>query len=241
MHFLNIHVFIRIIKSKLRFAVLAMLIFAAKINYGQIYEAGIMGGSSFYIGDLRLYMSPGDLFHDNGFAAGGLIRYSHNQHVAARVNLLWANIYGSDKESPFKIPASGPAYEFNTSVLELSLQAEVNFLPFWPGDTETRFTPYLFGGVGGMYYNMKPKGVQSESGFTRNFLLGLGVKLNVLNNMTAGIEWGMRNTNTDNLDYITGSSVPGNPKKTDWYSFFGLTLTYKFLDKSCPPCPAFSF
>ncbi len=229
------------LQLKLRFATLALLILASKSNYGQIYEAGIMGGSSFYIGDLRSYMLPDDLFHDNGFAAGGLIRYSHNQHVAARINMLWANIHGSDKESPFEINPGGPDYEFSTSILEFSLQAEINFLPFWPGDDETRFTPFLFGGVGGMYFNMKPNVGQEESGVTRIFLLGMGIKLNVSNNMSAGFEWGMRNAETDNLDYVTGTGMPGNPKNTDWFSFIGLTLTYKFLDRSCPPCPKYSF
>lgn len=204
--------------------------------YGQIYEAGLMAGSSFYIGDLRPYMNPGDLFQDNRFAGGFLLRYHHNQHVALRLNMLWANIAGHETNSSYII--DGGNYSFNTSIYELSLQGEINFLPFTPGDEETRFTPYIFAGTGGFYYSLTPSGVHdAESAIDQNFLIGIGFKLNLSANTTAGIEWGMRSAWTDDLDYSQQISPAGNPKSNDWYSFAGISISYKFLDRSRPPCP----
>lgn len=220
------------------FLVLAML---PKGNvFGQIYEVGVLGGSSFYIGDLRPYMDPGDLFQDNGFAGGALLRYNHNQHIGLRLNTLWANVSGHESNSNYII--DGGNYSFNTRIIELSLQGEVNFLPFTPGDEETRFTPYLFAGAGAIYYSLSPStGFADDSGISRNFLTGIGFKLNISAKLTAGVEWGMRSTWTDDLDYYESISAQGNPKTNDWYSFTGISISYKFLDRSRPPCPLYEY
>lgn len=205
-------------------------------SFGQIYEVGIMTGSSFYIGDLRPYMAPGDLFQDNRFAGGALLRYNHNQHISFRMNMLWANIYGHEENSNHNI--QGGTYSFDTRIIELSLQGEVNFLPFTPGDEETRFTPFIFGGTGGFQYFLKPAGGHNDlKAINQNFIIGAGFKLNISANFTTGIEWGMRGTWTDNLDYSDTISTQGNPKSNDWYSFAGISISYKFLDRSRPPCP----
>jgi hypothetical protein len=83
---------------------------------------------------------------------------------------------------------------------------------------------------------------------------GVGIKYSLSNVIGVSVEWGMRKTFTDYLDdvsttyYLDGPSAPsslnlqlsdptkdhdagmqrGNPDTKDWYSFFGITLTYKF-------------
>jgi hypothetical protein len=236
----------------LRNLIPALLLLATITGQGQTYDAGLFAGGSFYLGDLNPYMKPANMFINNQPTAGGILRYNHNQHVSARLNASFAMIKGSDENSPYNIlPAN--IFEFESSIYELSLQGEINFLPFISGDIETRFTPYLFGGVGGMYFTSKAfeniAGIRTPITDNAHFnsqdninyrvfdylgLFGFGFKFNIANDFTAGIEWGFRSTNSHYLDEVR---LKGNPENKDWYSVFGLSLTYKFLDRSLPPCP----
>ncbi len=93
---------------------------------------------------------------------------------------------------------------------------------------------------------------------------GLGAKLSLSSRFAVAAEWGLRKTFTDYLDdvsrtyYLDGSQIDpndpteylsdptqlhqplmerGNPETRDWYSFTGVTVTYKFRlfgRKGCP-------
>ncbi len=232
---------------------------------GQIYEVGASVGMSAYRGDLNL----NKIFNKTHSAGGLILRYSHNEHIGARLNLGYTLLRGSDSRSdnPYIIfpntassPPSAPPvrqFSFETTVLEASLQIEVNFLPFTAGDPETRFTPYIFGGGGGIYFNpdiyrdkqpyegddhliIPTTGDLEDTG--RNFaaigLAGFGFKLNVVRDIVVDASWGFRFSDTDYLDEV---SLRGNPKDNDYYSIISLTVTYKFLDRSRPPCPMHRF
>ena len=92
---------------------------------------------------------------------------------------------------------------------------------------------------------------------------GIGFKYSLNKKLGFAIEWGLRKTFTDYIDdvsttyYLDGENIDpsnvaevmsdptmnhkpyemrGNPSTDDWYSFFGITLTYKFnlgRDKGC--------
>jgi hypothetical protein len=96
----------------------------------------------------------------------------------------------------------------------------------------------------------------SYSYFVLSIPFGVGVKYSFSNHIAASLEWGMRKTYNDYLDdvsttyYLNSSDIEpgdelyddlqysdpnmnheagmqrGNSKTNDWYSFFGLTLTY---------------
>ena len=84
---------------------------------------------------------------------------------------------------------------------------------------------------------------------------GIGFKYSLTKKLGFAVEWGMRKTISDYIDdvsttyYLDGESIDpgntaqilsdptqshrpgmmrGNPKTQDWYSFFGVTITYKF-------------
>ena len=218
---------------------------------GQTYEIGAYGGISAYRGDLN----QTKLFNKTHGAGGVMLRYSHNEHIAARLNLGYTMLRGSDTrmDNPYIIfPDTVREYSFETNVFELSLQGEVNFLQFTPGDPETRFTPYIFGGGGGIYFipnvykshtaypgsgHLEPN-EQPEANFAFIGLLGFGFKLNVARDILLDASWGFRFSDTDYLDEV---SLRGNPKDNDYYSILSLTVTYKFLDRSRPPCPMYHF
>ncbi len=224
--------------------------------YGQIYEVGAYGGISAYRGDLN----QTKLFNKTHGAGGLMLRYGHNQHVAARLNTGYTVLRGANTrhDNPYIIfPRGIDDYRFQTTLLELSLQAEVNFLPFTAGDPETRFTPYIFGGGGGIYFDSNiyrgiapypgddhlkdPTTLDLEdtgSSIAAIGLVGFGFKLNVARDIVVDAAWGFRFSNTDYLDEV---SLRGNPKDNDYYSILNLTVTYKFLDRSCPACPMHHF
>ncbi len=223
--------------------------------HGQFYEVGAFGGMSAYRGDLN----QTKLFNKT-YGAGLMMRYSHNQHISARLNTGYTVLNGNDSkdDNPYIIFPNGiREYSFETTLIELSIQGEVNFLPFTPGDTDTRFTPYIFGGIGGIYFdsqiyrNRQPYAGDDHltdpitgdvedtgSSIAAIGLVGFGFKFNVADDFTLGAEWGFRFSNTDYLDEV---SLGGNPKDNDYYSLMSLTLTYKFLDRSRPPCPMHRF
>lgn len=101
----------------------------------------------------------------------------------------------------------------------------------------------------------------SLTGFSIPF--GLGLKYSLTKRIGIGLEWGMHKTYTDYIDdisstyYLNGSSIDpentagvlsdptlshgvyeqrGNPEKNDWFSFAGLSITYKFNLQSRARC-----
>lgn len=242
----------RLILILLFLAILAL----DKPVYGQIYEVGVYGGISAYRGDLN----QTKLFNKTHGAGGIMLRYAHNQHVSARLNMGYSVLRGADTRSdnPHLIFSDTiNDFSFETTLLELSLQTEVNFLPFTAGDPETLFSPYIFGGIGGIFFkpqiyknktpyggtehleNPTPRDIEDTgSSIAAIGLVGFGIKLNVARNIVADAAWGFRFSNTDYLDEV---SLRGNPKDNDYYSIIGLTVTYKFLDRSRPPCPMHRF
>ena len=254
--------------EKRKAIVLVILLLLAGQISSQTYEIGLQGGISAYKGDLNR-----DKLFNKVYGSGGImIRYNHNKHVSVSLNNYYTLLKGNDmgRNQPFVImPAGSPnelpekQYAFETQLVELSLQAEINFLPFVSGNVETRYTTYLFGGLGGIYFN--PTGYKNAhtqnrqeiinnahwyngvkpddfSNFSIISLLGFGFKVNVVQNFIAGIEWGFRyaglpGNNNAGTDYLDMVSLKGNPKNNDWYSIMAINFTYKFLDRSRPECP----
>ncbi len=215
----------------------------------QTFETGLWGGVSSYNGDLN----RNNLYDEVNPAAGVLFRYSFNQRLSARMTLSISVLKGDDldMEPGYHVidrdPGSDePWYEFETDIHEFSLQAEFNILPFEPGEMATRISPYVFAGGGGVYFYPTPWRVADggddrqpaagrhwgagEDDDYNNFALlglgGLGVKVNLSPRLSAGLEWGLRITNSDYMDEVSQKSPYSD--ETDWYSFGGFTLTYRF-------------
>lgn len=252
-----------------KFLLLIVWLLNAYTVKGQIYEIGVSGGISAYMGDLNTHK----IFNKIHGGSGIMVRYNHNQHISARLNAHYTRLRGNDLrgDQPYSIFPGVKEFEFNTKLSELSFQTEINFLPFITGDIETRFSPYLFMGLGVIHFNPTGKtgantgsptkidfddpniiqiwGNELKPGEFSNFsiisIIGYGFKFNLSNNFMAGFEWGMRYAGAPFLngygtDYLDMVSLKGNPKNNDWYSVLGLTFTYKFLDRSCATCPNYN-
>ncbi len=206
----------------------------------QRHEFGFFFGGSYYIGDLN----PTRQFAMTRIAVGGLYRYNINEHLALRANGFWGTVAGDDAVVQYNTNRN---LHFRTNVMELSGQAEVNFLRFTPGDLETPYTPYIFAGGGvfrfnpqaeidGQWYDLKPLNTEGQGSElypdrkpyslnSHNFLFGIGYKFNITRQFTGALEWGMRRTGTDYLDDVS-TTYP------DPDVFMGDTRALELYDRS---------
>lgn len=211
----------------------------AQIDYSNRHflEIGLMGGISSYAGDLS---EKGDQFRQSRPAFGFFTRYYLSDIFALKAQVNAGRIYGDDKNSEAhkirQFRANGPLVELST-VLE--------FIPTSFGfensaGDQYAFSPYLFGGIGGVY--SKPqvayygpseetsthlKVPLPENGKAQRILLctpfGLGMRFNIKKRTALGLEFGWRPVYSDLLD---GVSKNGNPDATDWYFMGGFTASY---------------
>jgi len=102
--------------------------------------------------------------------------------------------------------------------------------------------------------------------WTNNMLFGVGIRYNLVSPIVLTLEWSMRRTGTDFLDDVSGSypdlsalatdnprrilsdrslvdagtnqgRLRGNPDTNDWYSFAGLSITFRINHLSPHDCP----
>lgn len=116
----------------------------------QKMELGLMGGVSFYNGEINRKT----LFKQPGGAFGAFFRYNFNNHISTKIGFLYGTVQGADSLSanPEQLQRN---LSFKSVVAEFSAQLEINFLPFIAGDSKTPFTPYIFGGFGIFKFNPK--------------------------------------------------------------------------------------
>jgi hypothetical protein len=203
--------------SKKLFILSAIMVVLLPIpSIAQRNEVGLFFGGSYYLGDLN----PSRQFALTQLAFGGLYRINLNDHIAFRLNGIVGSVEGDDARIKYN---ENRNLSFRSMILEASLQMEVNFLSFIPGDMETPATPYIFGGGGvfrfnpqaqldGRWINLNPHGTEGQGYDTErniysltsyNFLFGVGYKFNITREVTGAFEWGMRRTGTDYLDDVS--------------------------------------
>lgn len=201
---------------------LLMLLFSPGIFLNNLSaqknELGVFFGGSYYLGDLN----PSQQFAMPRIGAGAIYRYNINENLAFRVNGFLGNVAGSDAKTQYNTNRN---LQFRSNIIELSLQGEVNFVYFIPGDPETPATPYLFGGGGvfrfnpqaeiqGQWYDLKGLNTEGQGSemyperkpyslISTNFLFGIGYKFNITRQFTGAFEWGVRRTSTDYLDDVS--------------------------------------
>jgi len=198
-------------------------------------EFGVIGGGSYYVGDIN----PGMPFSMTSPAYGILYRYNLNQRLTLRGTFWHGNLKSNDLtagNTPERL------WSFDASVNEISTQLELNFLPYITGGLNSVFSPYLFGGAALLFGS----GVSNAGGY--NILIpampfGMGIKLSLTKRLCFGGEWGYRKTLTDNIDNLPGRDIDdrqlSDMSNNDWYSFAGVTLTYSLRLNDPKKCSDF--
>ena len=194
------------------------------------YEVGPSLGMTGYLGECN----NGNLFKHPSYTIGGMFRYVHNSRWAYKANLNYANIRGNSMYDESWYP-DGANYECSSSLIDLGLTAEFNFLNYGRGPAYKKLkpiTPYMVAGVGFVFAICNG---HNQASFTIPF--GIGVKYKHKDRLNLGFEFTMRKEFSDRIDgYSDLFDIKHSfAKNTDWYSFAMFTVTYEF-GKRCIKC-----
>ncbi|MEN0005930.1 MAG: DUF6089 family protein, partial [Bacteroidota bacterium] len=210
----------------------------------QRWELGLMGGGSFYSGDLTTGgLSLLDEFNP---AAGLLIRYNAHPVLSARTTITFGRLSGNDLNASNNDFRMSRAFEFNTQFQEYGLGLEWHILgkkrkakiaskgvSLWPyvfaGGALYRYTPepnfsntLLAEDIGKLIIDDLEQAKPNTS-FTIPF--GIGAQIDVNPQFHIGVELGIRPARTD---YLDGISLTAEPDNDDWYSTLMVQFTYRF-------------
>jgi len=198
------------------------VVLLSQISFGQYYEVGAFIGASNYKGDLNdgSALVP----HEYNHALGVSVRYNAYRYFSLKTNLFKGQISGDDANSNF-VDNQMRNLNFRANIVELSTQFEFNLLPYAIREKKVS-APYLFAGIGGMYFNpqaqvqgnwvdLQPLGTEGQgyaslsnetlySKFQVVIPMGLGFKFNLNEKINLGFEFGARKTFTDYLDDVSG-------------------------------------
>lgn len=184
---------------------------------------GVMGGGSYYIGELNPYRHFGE--EETHFAAGAYYRHPIDKRWVVRGQFLYGKVSGSDANAQNAYRRNRNLH-FRSELMEVGGLLELNFHEFIPGNMNRPFSPYLFGGLAyfrmnpeakynGQWYELRSLGTEGqgmpESGEDEYHLdqiaipFGVGFKANLGERVTFSMEWGMRKTFTDHMDDVGGS------------------------------------
>jgi hypothetical protein len=196
-------------------------------------DIGVFAGTAYYMGDIN----PNRHFYRPSLSFGFLYRYNINARYAVRANAYVVDLSGNDLDFPERLNPDRPLnpQRFQTSLLDLALQAEFNFLSYTPSGVNWEYSPYITAGLAGSMI----MGSDVDATNTLTIPFGIGVKVNLTSRLSGGAEWGFRKTFSDALDGVenpsgTSSLIHNN----DWYSIIGIFITYKFFNFATE-CPAY--
>jgi hypothetical protein len=212
-----------------------LIIFLVLLSYNlkaQTWEFGAGIGAAGYMGDLNI-SNP---LKPSGPSFGIFAKRNFNGYLAIRANYSFGIISAADSNS------SNPQFRqrnlsFTTTLNEVSVMAEFNFMRYIPSVTNSKYTPYFYLGAAlvtyvpttvyqGQKYDLRSLETEGQkkpyptTAFSIPY--GAGLKYNVSGVVTLGVEIGYRNPNTDYLDDVGG-----------YYAFSGHnTLQQQLSDRS---------
>jgi len=184
-------------------------------------DVGILGGVTYYMGDLN----PSTPFRLSKPAFGLMYRQNFNSRISVRVHGLMGSVAGADSISHANTERN---LSFESKIYEGGVQLEINFFEFFIGSKLHPISPYIFGGasvfyfkpygnVGGEKVALQPLFTEGQSSSYNSIAFsvpfGIGVKYSLSKLIGVGAEWGMRKTTTDYLDDVSTTYYldSGNP------------------------------
>jgi len=191
-------------------------------------ELGLLGGSSFYMGDAN----NSELFGNGHSSFGMLARYNLNNRFALKANAVFCGISGTTKGDAFAY-MNGSEVNFNRRILDAGAQLELYFYNYGAPEYQpgaSRISPYILLGLGFTGYEAEKRK------FCTNIPFGIGIKAKVSSRINLGCEWSFRKTSADDLDYdktSTGFQLDNSwtgsgswNKNKDWYSILMIYVSY---------------
>ncbi len=196
-------------------------------------EFGILGGVSYYNGDLN----STKIFRENHLAFGGLIRAHVTDRFMIKASVIRGGASGDSRNFNTQLP-NGIQVDFDQKFWDIGLHFEHNFLKYgmesWDRERK-RHTPYILVGPGLSIYDQ-----WSGSQLTFNFTFGVGYKFKLSDRFNLGFEWSMRKLFVDDFD-VTGvkNRILNDPynlghswiKNNDYYTCAFIFLSMDFLKR----------
>ena len=220
-----------------RVYLIIFLCFLFSGSYSQDHlSVGFFGGTSQYLGDINKthpYYKPSPSY-------GVGITSTHNKRYSLSVLLAHHGLKGStaDFEDVVPLPPSESPHDFTTRLLDLTASMEFNFLPYETYNIrKDNFTPFIFAGLGTNYFLSG-----EENQFPLIIPFGLGIKYNIFERFSVGIQWTAKKTFFDRMDgnvvniseTENGSIIHNN----DWYHHAVFFISFHpFREKIY--CPAY--
>ena len=151
-------------KKRLRFLMvtigLILLNLAGSVSFAQspqTIEVGPHIGATAYVGDLNVWRNMGQWewkglkqFH---YDLGVVVRYNYDPRWSFRLDYSHLKLRAGDAVAAWH-PQS--LLNFQSTVDDLSLMTEFNFLNYYTGKSDKAFSPYIFAGISGMMYFVQP-------------------------------------------------------------------------------------
>jgi hypothetical protein len=197
-----------------KFILFILLIFISCSLKAQTWEIGVAAGGAGYMGDLNA-SNPVKI---SGPSVTGFFKRNFDGYLSARLNYSLGIISAADSNSSSQ-QFRNRNLSFKTTISEVSLMGEFNFMNYIPEAGRNKFTPYLYFGLAALNYypttvyqgetyhlrGLRTEGEKKPYPTTAfSFPYGAGIKYNILGKFTMGIETGYRNPNTDYLDDVSG-------------------------------------
>lgn len=222
-----------------KYILFALLCIGTSLSAQEGLEAGGWLGMSNYFGDLNTNLR----LNRPGLAGGMGFRYNFNERICARLGLNAGTVQAYDSDSD-NIYERARNLSFKSTVADVALQMEFNFLPYVHGSKDQNWTPYLFLGLGASYFNpkaeldgewyeLRPFGTEGqfkgEEYYTvaGGWVYGAGFKIDLSYDWSLNIDLSARRLFSDYLDDVS-SVYPDVDDVSDLRGEFGA----RFVDRS---------
>jgi len=203
------------------------------------HEIGLFGGVAYYMGDIN----QRKLFYSVEPTVSFIYKINLNSRYGLRFNATLASLSGSDTKSENNYQLQRD-HSFSIPLTEFATLFEFNFLPYKPQSQYEYFSPYIVIGLGVMIFPADEVTIPVQPVIP----FGIGIKYAINKRLGIAAEWSYRKTFTDYLDQLPADTYTETAsldnKQTsyssskDWYSFAGISFTYKFAFGSSK-CPAY--
>lgn len=210
-------------------------------------ELGVMGGVSYYVGDLNQKH-----FNNSNLAGQLFYRYNIHSRLAFRANFTYGFIEGYDSESNRDIFVNRNL-SFQTDIYELGSGVEFTYFPFEIGNKRYRGTAYLLAELAlarinpktdynGELLELQPLGTEGQGTslsdrpkYSRTQLtvpLAVGARLSLGENIALNGEYGLRFMFSDYLDDVHSYRYVDQATLTSESGPLSAALSNRTLDQS---------
>lgn len=202
------------------------------------WEGSLMLGLSSYEGDLHCFEDENlGIFTNANFAIGLGLKKNLSKTFAVGLSYRLTKL-SANEEDFANAGHVRRGYSFSNSINELTVRADIT--PF--GKKDWKVQPYVYVGfgvaLGKSETDFKGSGVDNPStnplvnkdmtdvsSATTTAPIGFGLKANITDDITIGLEGGLRFLTND---YLDGVSESGNSDVNDFYGIGGVTVGYTF-------------